>query len=92
MTVQTGISLFAVIVSFTALILSRADKKNKDTKEESKEEKIDYSDKKLIEYRLEQLEKKIDKVLDILDTYDGVIDEKVKVAMDHHIKEYHKEA
>ena len=86
------ISIISIVMVILSFVLNRRDKAVEDTKDEGKEKSIDVADKKLIEYRLEQVEKKLDKILDLLDSYDKEIDERVNKAMEQHIKMYHKEA
>ena len=81
------ISIIGCVVSVTALILTRKDKNKENTTEEVKQ----YAKHDLIEYRLDELSKKVDKILDKLDTTEKEMDEKIKVAFNHHINEYHKQ-
>lgn len=90
LTIALALSILSSVISVSSFVLSRKDKAVKDTKEEGKEKVVDIADKKLIEYRLEQVEKKLDKILDLLDTYDKEIDERVEKALNEHIKIYHK--
>ena len=75
-------SIFCVVT----FVLNRKDKAIKDTKDENEES----SNQKLIDYRLTQVEHKLDKILDILDSYDKEIDERVEKAMSNHIRLYHE--
>ena len=86
LTLALTISILSVVITVANFVLNRKDKAVKDTKEQDQES----SNQKLIDYRLEQVEKKLDKVLDILDSYDKEIDERVDKAMLQHIKIYHK--
>ena len=92
LTVALALSILSSVIAVSSFVLSRKDKAIKDTKDEDREKVVDVADKKLIEYRLEQVEKKLDKILDILDSYDKEIDERVSKALEEHIKIYHKEA
>lgn len=85
MDVGFAISIISIVVAVLSFALARKDKSN----EESKEEQKQFSKHDLIEYRLDELTKKVDKILDKLDTQDKEIDEKIKVAMKHHIAEFH---
>ena len=82
------ISIIGCVISVSAFVLTRKDKTKEDTAEEVKQ----YSKHDLIEWRLNELTKKVDKILDKLDAFDKEIDEKIKVAFKHHINEYHREA
>lgn len=91
---EITIALAITILNCVLGVITFATNRNKDAvgevKEESKEKVVDVADKKLIEYRLEQVEKKLDRILDILDTYDKEIDERVNKALEQHIKLYHE--
>lgn len=91
MDLSTVLSILASVIAVSSFVLGRRDKAVKDVREEDKEKGSDIADKKLIEYRLEQVEKKLDKILDLLDSYDKEIDERVNKAMEQHIKMYHKD-
>ena len=88
MQLSTVLSILASVIAVSTFVLNRKDKAIKDTKEVDEES----SNQKLIDYRLTQVEKKLDKILDILDSYDKEIDVRVDKAMEQHIKLYHKEA
>lgn len=90
LTIALALSILSSVISVSSFVLSRKDKAVKDVKDEDKEKIWNVADKKLIEYKLEQLEKKLDKILDKLDTYDKEIEEKINKALDEHIKVYHK--
>lgn len=91
LTVALALSILSSVIAVSSFVLNRKDKAVKDVKDEDKEKVVDVADKKLIEYRLEQVEKKLDKILDILDSYDKEIDDRVNKALNEHIKIYHKE-
>lgn len=85
LTIALALSILSTVITVSNFVLSRKDKAVKDTKETAEE----TSDQKLIDYRLTQVEKKLDKILDILDNYDKEIDERVNNALEQHIKLYH---
>lgn len=89
MELAVALSILAAVISVASFVLGRKDKAVKDIKEEDKEKIWDVADKKLIEYKLEQLEKKLDKILEKLDTYDKEIEERINKALDEHVKVYH---
>ena len=89
MDLALAISILSIVMVVLNFVLNRRDKAVKDTKDEGKEKSVDVADKKLIEYRLEQVEKKLDKILDILDSYDKEIDMRVEKALEQHIQIYH---
>ena len=87
MEIALALSILSVVITVLNFALNRKDKAVKDTKESDE----DKSDQKLIDYRLGQVEVKLDKILDKLDGYDKEIDERVKKAIEQHIREYHRE-
>ena len=87
LTVVLCISIIGCVISVVSFVLSRKDKSNKDVKEEQKE----FSKHDLIEWRLNDITKKVDKLLDKLDADDKEMDEKIKIAFKHHIAEFHTE-
>ena len=82
-TIAVVISIVGCVISVSNFVLSRKDKSNKDTKDESYH--LGQIDTKLknIEEVLSKIEKK-------LDTYDDEIDKKIKKAIETHEKEYHR--
>jgi len=81
MEIGTIISIGAVTISLVTLILNRRDKAVADTKE---------SNLGLINYRLDRLDEKVDKILNKFDTYDKEVDERIEKAILGHIEMYHK--
>lgn len=82
------ISILSIVMVVLNFVLNRKDKAVKDTRERDEE----TADQKLIDFRLGQVEKKLDKILDKLDSYDKEIDIRIDKAMEQHLKVYHKEA
>lgn len=85
MQLSTLLSILASVIAVSTFVLNRRDKAVKDTKESDEES----SNQKLIDYRLTQVEKKLDRILDILDSYDKEIDIRVEKALEQHVKLYH---
>ena len=81
MEIGTIISIGAVTISLVTLLLNRRDKAVADTKE---------SNLGLINYRLDKLDEKVDKILNKFDTYDKEVDERIEKAILGHIEMYHK--
>lgn len=75
------ISVAAVVISLITLILNRRDKAVADTKE---------SNLGLINFRLDQLDKNVQRILAKLETYDKEIDEKIDRKIHDHVEMYHK--
>lgn len=86
-TIALALSILGSVISVSNFVLTRKDKAVKDTKETDEES----SNQKLIDYRLTQVEKKLDKIINILDNYDKEIDARVEKAMEQHIAMYHKQ-
>lgn len=81
MELGTIISIGAVTISMVTLILNRRDKAINDTKE---------SNLGLINFRLDQLDKNVQRILAKLDTYDKETDEKIDKKIHEHVEMYHK--
>lgn len=86
-TIALVISVLGIVLNVFNFYYARKKDNITDVKEKDKES----ANQQLIDYRLTQVEKKLDKILDILDNYDKEIDERVSKAMNEHIKIYHKE-
>lgn len=86
-TIALVISILGIVLNVFNFYYSR----KKDTISDVKEQEKESSNQQLIDYRLTQVEKKLDKILDILDSYDKEIDERVEKALNKHVEIYHKE-
>lgn len=84
-TIALAISIIGIVLNVFNFYYSR----KKDTITNVKEQDKESTNQQLIDYRLTQVEKKLDKILDILDKYEKEIDERVDKAMSQHIKLYH---
>lgn len=85
MQVSTLLSILASVIAVSSFVLNRKDKSNQDTEKDSyKWGSIDE--------KLSNIEKTLSKIEDKLDSYDKEIDEKIDIALKHHINEYHKGA
>ena len=73
----SAISIIFCILTFAS---NRKDKAVSDTKE---------NNIALINFRLDEIDKKIDKIIDKFDKYDKEVDSKIDKAMSVHIKTYH---
>lgn len=85
MEISLVISLTSLAIAIANFLLGRKDKSNKEIKEEQKQ----FSKHDLIEYRLDELSKKVDKILDKLDVQDKETEEKISKALSQHISIYH---
>lgn len=86
LTIALALSILSSVIAVSNFVLSRKDKAVKDAKDDAKETNVS-----LIDYRLNELDKKVQKVLDKLDNYDKEIKDLINDAITHHINEYHKE-
>ena len=83
LTIALAISIISVVITVINFALNRKDKAVQDTKE---------NNLALINFRLDQLDKNVQKILTKLDTYDKEVDEKIDKAIQNHIEIYHKRA
>ena len=83
LTIPLIISILGAIMSVVSLILNRKDKSNKDTKDES------YHLGQ-IDTKLKNIEAMLNKIENKLDNYDSEIDDRIAIALEHHVNEYHK--
>lgn len=83
MEITLAISIVGCVIAIASFVLGRKDKAVKETKEEA-------SEQRLIEYRLDQLSKKVDKILEKLDNQETEIKRVVNEEIEKHILQYHK--
>ena len=83
MELTVAISITSCVIAVSSFVLARKDKAVKDNRQEA-------SEQKLIEYRLNELTKKVDKILEKLDNQENEIRSVVKEELDKHVLEYHK--
>lgn len=88
---ELTIALAITIINCVLGVISFASNRKKEAINDSKESSKESANQQLIDYRLTQVEKKLDKIIEILDNYDKEIDERVKIALEEHIKIYHKD-
>lgn len=81
LTIAVAISIISVIITVLNFAFSRKEKAVKDAKE---------TNMALINYRLDELDKNVQKILDKLDSYDKEVDDRISKAINEHIKIYHK--
>ena len=86
LTIALAITIINCVLGVSSFVLTRKDKAIKEKGEQDEEN----TNQKLIDYRLTQVEKKLDKILDFLNSYDKEIDDKVNKAINLHIEMYHK--
>ncbi len=81
LTIALLLSILSSVISVSNFALSRKDKAIKDTKEEN------YG---LLNYKIEDLGKKVDKILEKIEKYEYEFDSKLDKAMELHVEMYHK--
>lgn len=82
LTIPTVISMTSIIFCIATFVVNRKDKAVQNAKE---------NNMALINFRLDELDKNVQKILDKLDNYDSEIDNRIEKALQIHIKMYHKE-
>lgn len=75
------ISIVSITIAIATFVLNRKDKAVKEAKETNLE---------LINYRLNELDKNVQKILDKLENYESEVDDKIQKAIKQHIEFYHK--
>ena len=83
LTVALALSILGSVISVASFVLNRKDKSTKDSGDTSyRQGQIDM--------QLKNILGKLEKIEDKLNVYDEEIDKKIDVALEHHIKEYHR--
>lgn len=82
MEITLAISIVGCVIAIASFVLGRKDKAVKETKEEA-------SEQRLIEYRLNELSKKVDKILEKLDNQDGEIRKIINEEIEKHVLKFH---
>lgn len=83
MELPLAISIIGCVIAISSFVLGRKDKAVKETKEEA-------SEQRLIEYRLDQLSNKVDKILEKLENQETEIKRIVDEEIEKHVLQYHK--
>jgi tRNA splicing ligase len=83
MEITLAISIIGCVIAISSFVLGRKDKAVKETKEEA-------SEQRLIEYRLDQLSNKVDKILEKLENQETEIKRIVDEEIEKHVLQYHK--
>ena len=83
MEITTIASLIAVIISLLSFFFNRKDKSNDEVKEEAGEQS-------LIKFKLDLLDKKVDKILDKLEQQENETKAIIQEEMNKHILKFHK--
>ena len=77
------ISIVSITIAIASFVLNRKDKSNQETEKDSYKWGA-------IDQKLENIEKTLSKIENKLDSYDREIEDKITIAMKHHINEFHK--
>ena len=83
LTIALALSILGSVISVCSFALNRKDKSNKDTQNDSYKWGM-------IDTQIKQILNKLDKIDSKLDNNDKEIDERINIALEHHIKEYHE--
>ena len=83
MELPLAMSIVGTVIAIASFVLGRKDKAVKETKEEA-------SEQRLIEYRLDQLSNKVDKILEKLENQETEIKRIVDEEIEKHVLQYHK--
>lgn len=87
--VTLGLSIVSIIFVILTFFFNRNDKTKTDNKEEKEEAKSTQYKWGVMETKLDNLVKQVDKILDKLEVNDKEYDEKVKLAIEEHEKRFH---
>ena len=83
LTIALALSILGSVISVSSFVLNRKDKSNKDSGDTSyRQGQIDT--------QLKNILNKLEKIEDKLNVYDEDIDKKIDIALEHHIREYHR--
>ena len=83
------ISIITVILCVLTFFFNRNDSTKQDDKEDKEEAKSTQYKWGVMETKLDNVSKQVDKILDKLDVNDKEFDEKVKSAVEEHERRYH---
>ena len=83
--IAIAISIIGSVISVTNYFKTRENDRIKDTKDLDNE----HTNQALIDYRLTQVEKKLDKIIDMFDSYEKEMKIIVDTAIENHIAMYH---
>ena len=83
LTIALALSILGSVISVSSFVLNRKDKSNKESGDASyRQGQIDT--------QLKNILNKLEKIEDKLNVYDEEIDKKIDIALEHHIREYHR--
>lgn len=85
LTITLVIAILGCVISVLNFVLARKDKSEKDGKEEQKQ----FDKHNLIEFRLNSIDKQLEKILNKLDIYEKEVDDRIEKALKNHVLQYH---
>lgn len=84
------ISIISIVFCIATFVVNRIDKAKKDTKDDAKEDTTEKTNLALINYRLDELDKNVQKILAKLDISRAETKKLIDEEMEKHIAIYHK--
>ena len=81
LTIALALSILSAVISVSSFVLSRKDKAVKDSEDKN------YG---LLNYKIDSVDKKVDKIIDKMEKYEYEFDDKLEKAMNTHVEMYHK--
>lgn len=87
--VSLGLSILSAIFVILTFFVNRNDNTKKDEKEDKEEAKSTQYKWGVMETKLDNVSKQVDKILDKLESTDKEVNEKIKQAIEEHEKRYH---
>lgn len=89
LTIALVLSILGSVIAVSSFVLNRKDKAISEVKEAKDESYLQGTSCTLLDYRLTQVEKKIDKMLDILDSYEKETKKQIDDALEQHVAIWH---
>lgn len=83
--VAIALSIIGCVIAVTNYFRSKEREKISDTKDLDNE----HTNQALIDYRLTQVEKKLDKIIDMFDSYEKELKSMIDMAIKDHVEKYH---
>ena len=90
LTIPAICTILSLVFCIATFVVNRKDKAVENTKKEVEKNKDETKEDALLNYRLTQVENKLDKILEKLDRYDKEVQDKIDKAIENHILTYHK--
>lgn len=87
--VSLGLSIITGIICILTFFFNRNDNTKKDEKEDKEEAKSTQYKWGVMETKLDNVSKQVDKILDKLEINDKEVDAKIKLAIEEHERRFH---